>query len=103
MFSNKNAPAATGVNDLNVYPDYNLDNAKAQAENKYTLLTVQQFVTEYPAFTVGGMRSYIFYEDINGLKTSGAIKRIGRKILIDVNLFFEWVATNPSPKGGQND
>lgn len=40
--------------------------------------TVKQFVAENPAFTIGGMRNYIFLEEVNGLKSSGAIKRIGR-------------------------
>jgi len=55
--------------------------------------TVKQFVAENPAFTIGGMRNYIFFEDTNGLKSSGAIKRIGRKILIDVEAFYKWVDT----------
>jgi len=64
------------------------------------LQTPRQFVNANPAFTMGGLRNYIFYEEINGLKASGAIKRIGRKILIDPNLFYSWVATNPQPTGG---
>lgn len=55
--------------------------------------TVKQFIAENPAFTLGGMRNYIFFEDTNGLKASGAIKRIGRKILIDVEAFYKWVDT----------
>jgi len=56
-----------------------------------TLKTLRQFVAEYPAFTMGGMRSYIFFEEENGLKASGAIRRINRKILINVSNFFRWV------------
>ncbi|MBR6010482.1 MAG: hypothetical protein IKP35_03675 [Alphaproteobacteria bacterium] len=66
------------------------------------ILTLRQFVAANPAFTMGGMRSYVFYEEYNGLKASGAIMRIGRKILIDANKFLAWVATNPSIKGGLN-
>ena len=57
------------------------------------LKTIRQFVADYPAFTLGGLRSYIFFEENNGLKESGAIKRIGRKILIDADAFFKWVDT----------
>lgn len=57
------------------------------------LRTIKQFVAENPAFTEGGMRNYIFFEEQNGLKASGAIKRIGRKILIDVVLFGAWIET----------
>jgi hypothetical protein len=60
-------------------------------DNIPNLKTLRQFVAEYSAFTMGGMRSYIFFEDMNGLKSSGAIKRIGRKIFIDVSAFFRWV------------
>ena len=54
-------------------------------------LTVNQFTVKHPAFTLGGLRSLIFNETTNGLKSSGAIVRIGRKVLIDENLFFAWV------------
>jgi hypothetical protein len=54
-------------------------------------LTVIQFTEKQPAFTNGGLRSLIFNEHTNGLAKSGAIVRIGRKILIDENKFFSWV------------
>ena len=56
-----------------------------------TLITVKQFPTKHPAFTTGGLRSLIFNEDSNGLKASGAIVRIGRKVLIDEAKFFAWI------------
>ena len=56
-----------------------------------TLNTVSQHIAKYPAFTVGGLRSLIFNENSNGLAKSGAVVRIGRKVLIDENLFFAWV------------
>lgn len=66
------------------------------------LMTPQQFVDANPAFSMGALRNYIFYKDVNGLKAIGAIKRIGRKILIDQELFYDWVATSPQPTGGAN-
>lgn len=54
-------------------------------------LTVQQLVKKHQAFTTGGVRSLIFNEATNGLKASGAIVRIGRKVLIDETKFFAWV------------
>lgn len=56
-----------------------------------TLSTVKQFPTKYPAFTKGGLRSLIFNEHTNGLSKSGAIIRIGRKVLIDDAKFFSWI------------
>ena len=61
------------------------------ARTEWAYLSVQQFTKKHQAFTVGGMRSLIFNEATNGLKQSGAIIRIGRKVLIDENLFFCWV------------
>jgi hypothetical protein len=56
-----------------------------------TLSTVNQFTEKQPAFTTGGLRSLIFNEHSNGLAKSGAIVRIGRKVLIDDAKFFAWV------------
>jgi len=56
-----------------------------------TLLTVSQFSDQFPAFPVGGLRWQIFNEDNNGLKDAGAIVRVGRKVLIDVNRYFAWI------------
>ena len=61
------------------------------ARTEWAYLSVQQFTKKHQAFTVGGMRSLIFNEHQNGLAKSGAIIRIGRKVLIDENLFFSWV------------
>ncbi len=55
------------------------------------LSTVNQFTKKQPAFTLGGLRSLIFNEHQNGLAKSGAIIRIGRKVLIDDAKFFAWV------------
>ena len=57
----------------------------------WAYLTVQQFTAKHTAFNTGGLRSLIFNENTNGLAQSGAIVRLGRKVLIDENLFFSWV------------
>jgi hypothetical protein len=54
-------------------------------------LTVNQFRANHQAFTLGCLRALIFNEHSNGLAQSGAIVRIGRKVLIDEAKFFEWV------------
>lgn len=56
-----------------------------------TLSTVNQFIEKQPAFTIGGLRAWIFNEHTNGLAKSGAIVRIGRKVLIDESKFFGWI------------
>ena len=53
--------------------------------------SVNQFTKKHPAFTTGGLRALIFNEHTNGLAKSGAIVRIGRRVLIDEHKFFGWV------------
>ena len=67
----------------------------------HTLSTVNQFTAKQPAFTIGGLRSLIFNEKSNGLAKSGAIVRIGRKVLIDETRFFAWVESQN--KAWRND
>lgn len=56
-----------------------------------TLSTVKQFTEKHLAFTNGGLRSLIFNEHKNGLAKSGAVVRVGRKVLIDETKFFTWI------------
>jgi hypothetical protein len=55
------------------------------------LQTVPQFAKNNPAFPVGGLRWQIFNEEKNGLKQAGAIVRVGRKVLIDSEKYFNWI------------
>ena len=55
-----------------------------------TLLTVRQFTESHPAFTHGGLRWLLFHRQQNGLEQ--AVVKVGRKVLIDVDQFFLWLA-----------
>lgn len=55
------------------------------------LQTVNQAVGNYPFLTHGGLRHQIFNEDKNGLRDSGVILRAGRKVLIDMDRYFQWL------------
>ena len=55
------------------------------------LSPVRLFCEKYPGFKPGGVRALIFNEDKNGLKKAGAIKRVGRKVLIDEANFWRWI------------
>lgn len=57
-----------------------------------SLLTVKQFSKQHPAFTESSLRWLIFNEAENGF--SPAIKRIGRRVLIDEQKFFECIEEN---------
>ena len=56
-----------------------------------TLLTVNQFADKHPAFSVGGLRWQIFNSSTNGLNSSKAIVRLGKRVLIDEEKFFQWI------------
>lgn len=57
----------------------------------WAYLTVKQFCEKNQAFKIGGVRSLIFNANNNGLAKSGAIVRIGRKVLINEPIWFSWV------------
>lgn len=53
------------------------------------LFSVKQFSKEHPAFPEGGLRHLIFNEHTNGFHK--CVRRVGRRVLIDEEAFFEWV------------
>jgi hypothetical protein len=53
------------------------------------LFTVSQFIERHPWCTKGGMRHFLFYRESNGLDK--AILKIGKRLLIDEDKFFEWL------------
>lgn len=55
-----------------------------------TFLTVKQFCQQYQAFSHGGLRWLLFHRQQNGLAC--AVVKVGRKVLIDVDQFFLWLA-----------
>ena len=53
------------------------------------LLTVKQFAERHPAFSEASLRYHIFHEETNGLNM--VLVRVGRKILIKEDAFFDWI------------
>ncbi|MGE4531451.1 MAG: hypothetical protein AB7C98_09025 [Acidithiobacillus sp.] len=53
-------------------------------------LTVAQFCEKHPAFTLGGLRSAIFWKRAE-LEQAGAIAHLGRRVLIDEPRFLQFV------------
>lgn len=51
--------------------------------------TVKQTAEIYPAITQSGLRWLIFNQKTNGFNS--CIRRLGRKILIDLDLFEKWI------------
>lgn len=63
------------------------------------LRTLAQFCAENPAFTENAMRWHVFNARVNGLEQLGAIYRIGRKVLIDVDAFYRWLDEKQNAPG----
>jgi hypothetical protein len=67
-----------------------------------SLFTVLQFSERHPAFKIRSLRHLIFNakqrQTANGLASANglgvALVRVGRRVLIDENRFFEWLEQN---------
>ena len=55
------------------------------------LVNVAQLSAGIPAFTQASIRWLIFCAQENGLEKSGAIIRVGRRVLIDEEKFVGWI------------
>lgn len=53
--------------------------------------STDQFIAKHQAFTMSWLRSLIKIAETNGLISSGAMLRAGRKILIDEPKFLAWL------------
>ncbi len=56
-----------------------------------TYASIKQYAELEPAFTEASLRHFIFHGDKNGLNKSGAISRLGKKVLIHVEKFQAWI------------
>ncbi len=56
-----------------------------------TILSLKLFSEKYPTFSIGGLRHLTRNQYVNGLFESHTIVRIGRRVLINEELFFKWV------------
>ena len=68
-------------------------------ETKTRFLTVRQWCSEHSWPPKGGLRHLIFNANKNGL--GQAIKKVGKRVLIDEAAFFSWVGNQR--KEVQND
>lgn len=54
-------------------------------------LNVPQLSEKHPAFSQPSLRWLIFNAEKNGLAASGALIRVGRRVLIDEESFLRWL------------
>ncbi len=50
----------------------------------------------HPWPEIGGLRNLIFNKDKNGFNT--VVKKVGKRVLIDEDAFFEWVESQNEKK-----
>ncbi len=65
-------------------------------QNKQVYLTVKQFSQKHPWVSEGGLRHVINFAEYTEFKT--AIKRCGRKVLIDEDAYLKIISNNPALK-----
>lgn len=88
-----------------------MNNTTAVESAPRDLFTVDQFAERRPAWTPAALRNLIFNandrvnsrgEQIpgNGLEMAGAIVRVGRRVLIEEEAFFKWIAAQQRQRRG---
>jgi|GEM_PF-630838 len=81
--------------------------ASAHLQPRRRVATVAQTAATYPVFTQAALRDLIFkaadrfnskgdHIPGNGLAEAGAILRVGRKVLIDLDAFESWLDSRAS-------
>ena len=55
------------------------------------IYTVQQTANEIPALSESAIRWHLFNREQNGLSKSGAIIKNGRRVLLDLQKYIEWL------------
>ncbi len=59
------------------------------------LITVEKLIEKYPVIlSVGSVRWWLHQRNKNGLKDSGAIIKIEKKLFIDEVKFIDWLQKN---------
>ena len=69
--------------------------------NKTRLIPVTKWNDYYDYPTIGGLRALIFNADKNGFNK--VIRRIGSRVLLNEQAFFDWVEEINDKKGVKND
>ena len=67
------------------------------ARKEHRLIPVTQWNDYHPWPPIGGLRHLIFFENTNGF--AHCIVRVGRRVLIDEEKFFEWAENQELKKG----
>lgn len=71
------------------------------SSNETRLIPVTKWNDYYDYPTIGGLRALIFNADKNGFNK--VIRRIGSRVLLNEQAFFDWVEEINDKKGVKND
>jgi len=55
------------------------------------ICTVEQTAKEIPALTEPAIRWHLFNRELNGLTKSGAVIKVGRRVLLDLPKYVDWL------------
>ena len=66
-----------------------MENTTQKNISRTRLIPVTQWKDYHPWPPIGGLRHLIFFEETNGFKH--CVVRLGRRVLINEDKFFEWV------------
>lgn len=69
---------------------------QSELEPQTIFLSVADTAKKVGVFSESAIRTQIFYSDQNGLAQSGAIKRIGSRVLIKWDAYLHWIDSQPS-------
>lgn len=61
------------------------------------LITIDALAKRGP-FSESSLRWMVFQEASNGLRDTGAVIRLGRRVLIDIDRFDDWLTQHESRK-----
>ena len=64
------------------------------------LMTVKQFCERFAWARPGGLRAQLFNRKQNGMDALRVIVQQGRKVLVDVHRYFEWLDKYGNSAGG---
>ena len=63
--------------------------APAEIQLRSRLIPVSDWPKHHPWPPIGGLRHLVFHAEHNGI--GKALRRVGRRVLIDEAAFFQWV------------
>ncbi|MCV6599597.1 MAG: DNA-binding protein [Alphaproteobacteria bacterium] len=55
------------------------------------LMTIKDFSKKHTFISESALRNKVFYAEENGMQKMGVIKKLGKRVYIEENCFFQWL------------